>query len=243
MSRTQADVLTEFLVSPGAKNVSVRAVKAMADRILVLESARVVALAMVVRHEAILVRSVPDGVVWAHEPDGQLYTAKAVNQMIDNAKAKREKDVTALWMDRVAALEVELEGLEDTTDAAGVTMRVEIFRANAAEDQRNALDAALHMAVARLGGEVEHTATHRLNFLQRIDALRGIERTLARLKERLLEIPLYDFEPSGGGFMYNTCGLMALVPEAYRQYADGSEYAEWSKIRAAVAQASAPEGA
>ena len=104
MSRTQADVLTEFLVSPGAKNVSVRAVKAMADRILVLESARVVALAMVVRHEAILVRSVPDGVVWAHEPDGQLYTAKAVNQMIDNAKSKREKDVTALWVDVIARM-------------------------------------------------------------------------------------------------------------------------------------------
>lgn len=39
-----------------------------------------------------------------------------------------------------------------------------------------AKEATIHMAVARLGGEVEGAPTHRINFLQRIDELRGIER-------------------------------------------------------------------
>lgn len=38
-----------------------------------------------------------------------------------------------------------------------------------------AKEATIHMAVARLGGEVEGAPTHRINFLQRIDELRGIE--------------------------------------------------------------------
>ena len=36
-------------------------------------------------------------------------------------------------------------------------------------------EATLAMAVARLGGEVEGAPTHRINFLQRIDALRRVE--------------------------------------------------------------------
>ena len=54
-----------------------------------------------------IVRSVPDGVVWAHEPDGHLYTAKAVNQIVDNAKSKREKEVTAHWMTVVERTKAE----------------------------------------------------------------------------------------------------------------------------------------
>ena len=37
-------------------------------------------------------------------------------------------------------------------------------------------EATLHMAVARLGGMVEGRPTHRINFLQRIDELREVER-------------------------------------------------------------------
>lgn len=38
-----------------------------------------------------------------------------------------------------------------------------------------AKEALIHMAVARLGGEIEGAPTHRINFLQRIDELRRIE--------------------------------------------------------------------
>jgi len=64
--------------------------------------------------------------------------------------------------------------------------------------------------------------------------------TLARLTERLRELPLYDYESDGGGSMHNRCGLLTLVPEGHRQYSDGSEFVRWSDILAAVAQASAP---
>jgi len=43
---------------------------------------------------------------------------------------------------------------------------------------------ALHMAVVRLGGEVEGRPTGRHNFLQRIDELRELERRLARRDPR-----------------------------------------------------------
>ena len=45
--------------------------------------------------------------------------------------------------------------------------------------------AVLAMTVARLGGMVEGHPTARLNFLQRVDELRGIERENARLREAL----------------------------------------------------------
>lgn len=45
--------------------------------------------------------------------------------------------------------------------------------------------AMLTMAVARLGGIVEGAPTHRINFLQRIDALREIERQHAELADAL----------------------------------------------------------
>lgn len=58
------------------------------------------------------------------------------------------------------------------------------------EVQRSRLDhqsseATLAMAVARLGGIVEGAPTHRINFLQRIDALREIERQHGELADAL----------------------------------------------------------
>jgi len=94
----------------------------------------------------------------------------------------------------------------------------------------------------------DHIDYHRVGLRALADEVRELRAelaaatdTLARLTERLREIPLYEFEASGGGSMHNRCGLLTLVPEGHRQYSDGSEFVRWSDIRAAVAHASAPE--
>ncbi len=53
-------------------------------------------------------------------------------------------------------------------------------------------DAVLVMAVARLGGTVEGRPTIRLNFLQRIDELREIERRLADIQSEGLGENTHD---------------------------------------------------
>lgn len=54
---------------------------------------------------------------------------------------------------------------------------------NAADHASGLAEMSLNMAAARLGGTVEGLPTHRLNFLQRVDELRRIEASHARLLE------------------------------------------------------------
>lgn len=56
------------------------------------------------------------------------------------------------------------------------------------EEAVAARDGVLRMAVARLGGEVDGHPTHRINFLQRIDALRAIEDRAAMEADESQEI-------------------------------------------------------
>jgi hypothetical protein len=49
-------------------------------------------------------------------------------------------------------------------------------------------EAVLHMAVARLGGEVEGHPTARHNFLQRVDELRDVERKYDSLTDELVDL-------------------------------------------------------
>jgi TolA-binding protein len=57
-----------------------------------------------------------------------------------------------------------------------------LTKLKAAEQERDGERGVLAMTVARLGGMVEGHPTHRINFLQRIDALRDIERELDEVK-------------------------------------------------------------
>lgn len=70
-------------------------------------------------------------------------------------------------------------------EAVALRARAETLerRLAAAELQHAMSEGVLFMTVARLGGLVEGRPTERLNFLQRIDELRDIEREVRRLRE------------------------------------------------------------
>jgi len=107
---------------------------------------------------------------------------------------RHEWKAKAMDPERVAQWAVEgddtftdygLGGEPVRTAAGDPQMRAELLRL-AEENQELQLtvagrDATLAMTVARLGGEVEGAPTHRVNFLQRIDALRAIEEERDRL--------------------------------------------------------------
>lgn len=54
------------------------------------------------------------------------------------------------------------------------------------ETQRDAKEATIAMAVARLAGRVEGEPTHRINFLQRIDELRETEHWANEMSSRFI---------------------------------------------------------
>lgn len=89
-------------------------------------------------------------------------------------------------------------------------------RARLAETEaaRDASEAVLSMTVARLGGEVEGAPTHRINFLQRVDALRETE---AR------EAALLDFAAAFKAWYPDCCQLL----DGWHQ--DGTAWTEWDE--------------
>ena len=81
-----------------------------------------------------------------------------------------------------AELEIATQALHEQMDL--YTKDVDALRAKLA-----VANGVLSMAVQRLGGLVEGKPTARINFLQRIDALREIENTLLWYAKRLRHLP------------------------------------------------------
>ena len=69
----------------------------------------------------------------------------------------------------------EINALREERDRLRVSLKGSELDVAEAQDERLGLESVLSMAVSRLGGNVEGKPTHRMNFLQRIDALRSIE--------------------------------------------------------------------
>jgi len=63
-----------------------------------------------------------------------------------------------------------------------------------------------------------------------VDARKG----LAALRDRITAVRLYEFDAYGGSVGYDGAGSMDLMDSVGRQYADGSEYARYSDILAAI---------
>ena len=59
-------------------------------------------------------------------------------------------------------------------------------------EQKDYYEAILSMTVARLGGTVEDAPTHRINFLQRIDALVAAERSTDQLVQTLADTAAHN---------------------------------------------------
>jgi hypothetical protein len=75
--------------------------------------------------------------------------------------------------------------LKECSTGAAVTITLRHLLEEETSELRGSIEArdgVISMTVDRLGGRVEGRATHRGNFLQRIDALRQTERELRRLK-------------------------------------------------------------
>jgi len=75
----------------------------------------------------------------------------------------------------VEAIEAENAKLREERDRLRVSLKGSELDVAEAQDECLGLESVLAMAVSRLGGNVEGKPTHRMNFLQRIDALRSIE--------------------------------------------------------------------
>lgn len=76
-------------------------------------------------------------------------------------------------------------------------------------------DATLHMTVARLGGEVEGAPTHRINFLQRVDALVRQERSLRILAHEMWVCLKEDLEldPEANREALEAAGLIEMLAD------------------------------
>ena len=88
----------------------------------------------------------------------------------------------------VAEVTSRVAELEKERDAAIENAKLYNADMMKVRGQRDAAESVLSMAVARLGGEVEEAPTQRINFLQRIDALREAEARVAELEKERDEV-------------------------------------------------------
>lgn len=105
--------------------------------------------------------------------------------MTDRGRAPALAMIDAL-RERAETAERETEEYLAAFSAARSTAYAMEQERDEARREHDAVEATLAMTVARLGGMVDGHSTHRVNFLQRIDELRAIEREYSRLYARTL---------------------------------------------------------
>lgn len=127
-----------------------------------------------------------------------------------------------------AALELAKKGarisdLEAAHEKAGAYVALLEERVREIEVERDAKESTISMAVARLGGTVEGHPTHRINFLQRIDALRRIEKRIVELEAEPARIrrELEEAFVAARHTYRDNSGAWLLSEPALRRHLDG----------------------
>jgi len=104
-----------------------------------------------------------------------IWTGPPVAEEILRLATENEEQRTRITLLEASEVRIVNDAIEAAHD---LSVKLEFAEARVAELEVEVLakEATIHMAVARLGGEVEGAPTRRINFLQRIDELREIER-------------------------------------------------------------------